>query len=164
MFLVTDLLVTVFPVQTGISEQEHNIPQSADLHFGDSIMLYALSLYKRNSYELFLTVLLQSDFHLLMKRNLNWLLQWLCKDANFHYQMVCKVETVIPNRSYSGVLLTCFGAAVGKWANVWHFVCYLLHLRGMRETNLQEKTINLIFFQALTNHIATTVFDENYIN
>lgn len=71
MFLVTDLLVTVFPVRTGISEQENNIPQSADLHFGDSIILYALSLYKRNSYELFLTVLLQSDFHLLMKRNLN---------------------------------------------------------------------------------------------
>lgn len=40
MCLVADLSVPVFPVQTGMFEQENNIPHSVYINTGDNIMLY----------------------------------------------------------------------------------------------------------------------------
>jgi len=48
MCLMADLSVPLFPVQTGISEQENNIAQSAHIHIGDNIML--CTVYTKRSY------------------------------------------------------------------------------------------------------------------
>lgn len=48
MCLVADLSAPVFPVQTGIFEQENNIPQSTYLHIGDNVLL--CTLYTKRSH------------------------------------------------------------------------------------------------------------------
>lgn len=48
MCLVADLSAPVFSVQTGISEQENNIPQSTYLHIGENVLL--CTLYRKRSH------------------------------------------------------------------------------------------------------------------
>lgn len=106
---MADLSVTVFPVQRDIFKQENNnISQSTYIYTGDNMMLYTLctkTSHTNYSGQSFIT----SRFPFADEKKIAVIVTVIMQKRPLSLTVVCKAETISPNRSYSGASETYFG-------------------------------------------------------